>query len=96
MDRGETHSRGPGGADAPAGDSARRARVTGPPSTSSTGISIDIIMWAIMWTLNIAAEYAPRPDDVVTSSNTAPRVNEIVRPTGHSSPRRRSRTTPRR
>ena len=38
------HSRGPGGADRPAGGRARSASVTGPPRTSSIGTSIERIM----------------------------------------------------
>ena len=49
-----SHSRGPGGSSPPAAGSARSASVTGAPSTSSTGTSIDSSMCAAMCMLNIA------------------------------------------
>ncbi len=78
----------------PADGSARSASVTGAPSTSRIGVSIDNSMWAVMCMLNIAGMYRPRPDDVVNSSTAQPSSQATVRPTGHRSPRRRSRITP--
>ena len=49
-----SHSRGPGGRSLPAVGNARSARVTGAPSTSSTGTNIDNIMCAAMCMLNMA------------------------------------------
>ena len=49
-----SHSRGPGGSSPRAAGSARSARVTGAPNTSSTGTNIDNSMCAAMCMLNIA------------------------------------------
>ena len=49
-----SHSRGPGGSPSPAAGSARSASVTGAPSTSRIGTSIDSSMCAAMCMLNIA------------------------------------------
>src|SRR5918998_1747425 len=77
-----SHSRGPGGLPAPAGGSARSAKVTGPPSTSRIGASIDSSMCTPMCTLNIAIEYRPMPDDVATRMVAQPVSQATVRPTG--------------
>ena len=48
------HSRGPGSSPGRADGSARSARVTGAPSTSSTGTNMFSVMCSPMCTLNIA------------------------------------------
>lgn len=68
---------------------ARSAIVTGAPSTSRIGTSIDNSMCATMCTLNIAGMYRPSPEDVVISSVAQPSSHATVRPAGHASPRRR-------
>ena len=78
----------------PAVGSARSASVTGAPSTSRIGVSIDSSMCAAMCMLNIAGMYRPTPDDVANSSTAQPSSQATVRPVGHASPRRRSRRTP--
>lgn len=65
------------------GGSARRASVTGPPSTSRTGATIDISMWVPMCTLNIAGAYRPMPDEVasrITRQPHEPRDGPADRP----------------
>jgi hypothetical protein len=67
--------------------------VTGAPSTSRIGVSIDSSMCAAMCMLNMAGIYRPTPDDVANSRTRHPSSHATVRPTGHVSPRRRSLTT---
>ncbi|CAB4892548.1 unannotated protein [freshwater metagenome] len=88
------HSRIPGTPSLPAAGRTRNDNVSAPPSASRTGASIDSIMCPVMCTLNTAVEYRPMPDDVLISSVRQPRTQATVRPTGHASPRSRSRRTP--
>src|SRR5690625_1985362 len=91
-----THSRGPGGLPRPAAGRARSANVSGPPSASNTGTSIEMSMWPTMWLAKSAIMYIPSPELVVTNRITQPDTQNAVRPTGHESPRRRSRQSPHR
>ena len=73
----------------------RSASVTGAPSASASGTSIDSSMCWTMWALSSVVSYAARPDIVANAKVPIPTTtNAKVRPTGHASPRRRSTTTP--
>ena len=46
--------------------SVRSASVTGAPSASASGTTIDSTMCCTMWTLSSVVSYAARPDEVAT------------------------------
>ena len=73
----------------------RSARVTGAPSASDSGTTIDSSMCWTMCTLSSVVSYAASPDVVANRKAPIPTTtNATVRPTGQRSPRRRSATTP--
>ena len=73
----------------------RSASVTGAPSASASGTTIDSSMCWTMCTLSRVVSYAASPDVVAKKNVPIPTTtNASVRPTGQWSPRRRSASTP--
>lgn len=68
--------------------------MTGAPSSSGIGASIESVMCWTMWMLSSSMPYPPIPVAVIANTSSSPSANAKVRPIGHASPRRRSRITP--